>query len=235
MNNNYNLESLQKVMETLLSENGCSWDKAQTHLSLKKYLLEETYEVIDAIDNNNYENLKEELGDLLFQIVFHSELAKKENTFDLNSVIDGITKKMINRHPHIFSKNSEKQISWDSIKKEEKGYKNNIDIIKSVPKSLPALLRSEKVISKTSSLQLDTLNIDTIISENENLSSKLKDINSMNKTEKMEFIGNYLLNLSKISSFLQLNAEFSLTNALEMYINKIEDIEIAKVSDKKKT
>ncbi len=235
MNNNYNLESLQKVMETLLSENGCSWDKAQTHLSLKKYLLEETYEVIDAIDNNNYENLKEELGDLLFQIVFHSELAKKENKFDLNSVIDGITKKMINRHPHIFSKNSEKQISWDSIKKEEKGYKNNIDIIKSVPKSLPALLRSEKVISKTSSLQLDTLNIDTIISENENLSSKLKDINSMNKTEKMEFIGNYLLNLSKISSFLQLNAEFSLTNALEMYINKIEDIEIAKVSDKKKT
>lgn len=235
MNNNYNLESLQKVMETLLSENGCSWDKAQTHLSLKKYLLEETYEVIDAIDNNNYENLKEELGDLLFQIVFHSELAKKENKFDLNSVIDGITKKMINRHPHIFSKNSEKQISWDSIKKEEKGYKNNIDIIKSVPKSLPALLRSEKVISKTSSLQLDTLNIDTIISKNENLSSKLKDINSMNKTEKMEFIGNYLLNLSKISSFLQLNAEFSLTNALEMYINKIEDIEIAKVSDKKKT
>ena len=235
MNNNYNLESLQKVMETLLSENGCSWDKAQTHLSLKKYLLEETYEVIDAIDNNNYENLKEELGDLLFQIVFHSELAKKENKFDLNSVIDGITKKMINRHPHIFSKNSEKQISWDSIKKEEKGYKNNIDIIKSVPKSLPALLRSEKVISKTSSLQLDTLNIDTIISENENLSSKLKDINSMNKTEKMEFIGNYLLNLSKISSFLQLNAEFSLTNALEMYINKIEDIEIAKVSNKKKT
>lgn len=228
----YNINDLRRVMKKLLGKNGCTWDKAQTHQSLKKYFIEETYEVIEAINNNNSENLCEELGDVLFQIVFHSELAEKENLFLFDNVVDGITKKMIMRHPHVFSKSIEKTAeytnsNWDSIKKQEKGYKSNIEIVKSVPKALPALIRSEKTISKAEKTNLDTLNLENLIKENHILSSKLESTKSMNNLEKMEYIGSFLLNLSKISYFLQINAEFSLTNALETYINKLEDIETA--------
>lgn len=232
MDKKYNIDDLRQVMKKLLGENGCPWDKAQTHQSLKKYFIEETYEVIDAIDNKDSENLCEELGDVLFQVVFHSELAEKENLFLFEDVVDGVTKKMITRHPHIFSDNKSSSISeinlkWDSIKKQEKGYKSNMEIIKSVPKSLPALMRSEKTISKAIKTQTDTLNLEDLVKENSKLSSALKDVESMNNMEKMEFIGKFILNLSKISYFLQINAEFTLTNALEMYINNLETIEKA--------
>lgn len=235
MDKKYNINDLKSVMKKLLSENGCPWDKAQTHQSLKKYFIEETYEVIDAINNNDKDNLCEELGDVLFQVIFHSELAEKENLFLFDDVVDGITKKMINRHPHIFSDNKISSISdinlkWDSIKKQEKGYKSNVEIIKSVPKSLPALMRSEKIISKAQKTKLDNINLSELIKENNKLSASLENINSLDNMEKMSFIGKFILNLSKISYFLQINAEFSLTNALEMYINNLETIEKANVT-----
>ena len=235
MDKKYNINDLKSVMKKLLSENGCPWDKAQTHQSLKKYFIEETYEVIDAINNNDKDNLCEELGDVLFQVIFHSELAEKENLFLFDDVVDGITKKMINRHPHIFSDNKISSISdinlkWDSIKKQEKGYKSNVEIIKSVPKSLPALMRSEKIISKAQKNKLDNINLSELIKENNKLSASLENINSLDNMEKMSFIGKFIRNLSKISYFLQINAEFSLTNALEMYINNLETIEKANVT-----
>ena len=97
MNKKYTIDDLREVMKTLLSENGCPWDKAQTHESLKQYFIEETYEVIEAINNKDKNNLCEELGDVLFQIVFHSELAEKENLFLFEDVVDGITRKMVSR------------------------------------------------------------------------------------------------------------------------------------------
>ena len=232
MSEKYNINDLRHVMKKLLGENGCPWDKAQTHQSLKRYFIEETYEVIDAINNNNSENLCEELGDVLFQIVFHSELAEKENLFLFEDVIDGITRKMIMRHPHVFSESGEKTTEeinskWESIKKEEKGYKSNMEIVKSVPKALPALMRGEKTISKAEKTGLESLDFDKLIKENHSLSSELETSKNMNNVEKMEYIGRFLINLSKISHFLQINAEFSLTNALETYINNHEDIETA--------
>lgn len=232
MNKKYTIDDLRQVMKKLLSEEGCPWDKAQTHDSLKQYFIEETYEVIEAINNRDKNNLCEELGDVLFQIIFHSELAEKENLFLFEDVVDGITRKMILRHPHVFTedKNTSPEkinLKWDSIKKAEKGYKSNMEIVKSVPKSLPALMRSVKTISKAEKTGLTTLDFEELVNENADLSSKLKAANTMDNVEKMEFIGNFLLNLSKISHFLQINAEFSLTNALETYINNLEDIESA--------
>ncbi len=232
MSKKYNIKDLRAVMKKLLSENGCPWDKAQTHKSLQKYFIEETYEVIDAIDNNNSQNLCEELGDVLFQVIFHSELAERENLFLFEDVVDGITRKMIMRHPHVFSKNSIKTTEeinskWESIKKQEKGYKSNMEIVRSIPKSLPALMRSEKTISKAEKTELESLDFDKLIKENHKLSSELERSKIMDNLEKMEYIGSFLLNLSKISHFLQINAEFSLTNALETYINNLEDIETA--------
>lgn len=231
----YTIDDLRSVMKKLLGDNGCPWDKAQTHESLKKYFIEETYEVIDAIDNKDNNNLCEELGDVLFQIIFHSELAEKENMFLFDDVVDGITKKMISRHPHVFlnlEKTDENKINekWESIKKQEKGYKSNVEIIKSVPHSLPALIRTEKTISKAEKTKTDCLNFENLLKENHSLSSALEKAKYMDNMEKMEYIGRFLINLSKISHFLQINAEFSLTNALETYINKLEDIENAEVT-----
>ena len=128
MNKKYTIDDLRQVMKKLLSENGCPWDKAQTHDSLKQYFIEETYEVIEAINNRDKNNLCEELGDVLFQIVFHSELAEKENLFLFEDVVDGITRKMILRHPHVFTddKNTSPEkisLKWESIKKAEKDIK----------------------------------------------------------------------------------------------------------------
>ncbi len=232
----YDIESLRAVMQDLLGENGCEWDKAQDHKSLKKYLIEECYEVIDAIDKDDGENLCEELGDLLFQIVFHSCLAQKEGLFDFDDVTDGITRKMIQRHPHVFADahyNDKDDINekWESIKKQEKGYKSNMEIIKSVPRSLPALMRSVKTFSKAGATGAYTPDYDELCKENTLLSESIASLIDSNNMEKMELIGNFLLNLSQISHFLQINAEFSLTNALETFINRIEDIENTKTAD----
>jgi len=121
----YNLDNLNEVMNILLSENGCPWDKEQTHQSLVKYMIEECNEVIEAINNGDMENLCEELGDVLFQVVFHSKLAEKENLFSVSDVIDGVTRKMINRHTHVFgdavAKTSDDVIeNWNKIKQIEK-------------------------------------------------------------------------------------------------------------------
>ena len=120
MDKKYNINDLRNVMKKLLGENGCPWDKAQTHQSLKKYFIEETYEVIDAINNNDKDNLCEELGDVLFQVIFHSQLAENENLFLFDDVVDGITRKMINRHPHIFSDKKNSSISDINLKWDRK-------------------------------------------------------------------------------------------------------------------
>ena len=119
------IKPLTDVMEMLLGENGCPWDKEQTHQSLRKNLLEETYEVIEAIDCDDMMHLKEELGDVLLQVVFHAALAEREGAFNLHDVVDAITEKMIRRHPHIFAdvqaENAEAVLAnWEEIKKKEK-------------------------------------------------------------------------------------------------------------------
>lgn len=226
---NYNINDLREVMKKLLSEKGCSWDKAQTHKTLRKYLIEECYEAIDAINNNDMGNLCEELGDILFQVVFHSELAQREGYFNLDTVINNITAKMIYRHPHVFSDTEAKNNSdiiknWDKLKEKEKGYKNAGDVLKAIPKALPSLIRAQKTIGKAQKYKLDTETYDKIADNIVNISNSLKGENISQKEEFQEIIGNLLLNLTKISQILEINADFSLTNALETYINKVEDI-----------
>lgn len=221
----YNINDLADVTKTLLSENGCPWDRAQTHETLRKYLIEECYEAVDAINKNDMDNLCEELGDILFQVMFHSELAQKEGYFSLNKVINDVTEKMIYRHPHIFSNkkgDTQKEIidNWDKLKEKEKGYKSAEDVISSVPKALPALMRSQKVIGKAIKYGKCNDNLEISINKFELLWKEFMSNNNPN----MELFGKILLELTKISQFLQINAEFSLTNALEKFINNTEDI-----------
>lgn len=224
----YSINDLKNVMKRLLSENGCPWDKEQTHTSLRKYLIEECYEAVEAINNKDMDNLCEELGDILFQIIFHSELAEKKGSFNLDNVINDVTAKMIYRHPHVFSDektDNKNEIidTWDKLKEKEKGYKSSKDIIDSIPKALPALIRSQKVIAKSIKYNKYSPNIDTILTNISNYSNILKTANLGQKEELQEIIGNFLFELTKFSQILQINADFSLTNALETFITRIED------------
>lgn len=149
----HDFQSLVSVMAALRSEGGCPWDMEQTHTSVRKCLIEETYEVIEAIDKNDPVLMCEELGDLLFQVVFHARIEDEEDRFNMDDVIQGITHKMIVRHPHVFADtdvadSDEVIVNWDNIKKEEKHLEAPSDVLKRVPPYMPALLRSQKVQGK---------------------------------------------------------------------------------------
>ena len=149
----YDFEDLRTVMKVLRSENGCPWDREQDHHSIRSNLIEETYEVVEAIDTENAALLREELGDLLFQIMFHAELEDEKGSFDIDDVTDEICKKMISRHPHVFG-NVEAETTaqvlknWDAIKTEEKQRLSLGDKLRAIPPMLPSLMRAAKVNKK---------------------------------------------------------------------------------------
>lgn len=152
----HDFDSLISIMNILRSDNGCPWDKEQSHQSIRKCLIEETYEVVDAIDNNDESALREELGDLIFQIMFHSKIEDEKGHFSIDDVIHDICCKMINRHPHVFNYNGNKssdsvQLSWDDIKLKEKKLKSVVDSMYNIPNHLPSLIKAQKVHNKARS------------------------------------------------------------------------------------
>lgn len=151
--NKHDFDSLVSVMSALRGEGGCPWDIEQTHKSVRKCLIEETYEVVEAIDKEDSALLREELGDLMFQAVFHAQIEDEENRFDIYDVVHDVTRKMITRHPHVFattkvSSSDEVLVNWDNIKKEEKQIASPADALKRVPPYLPALMRAQKIQGK---------------------------------------------------------------------------------------
>lgn len=235
MEKKYSLDDFIGIMRKLISEDGCPWDKVQTHESLRRYLIEESYEAIDAINNNDKENLCEELGDVLLQVVFHSLIAEKNSDFSFDDVINGVSEKMIRRHPHIFANENAETAqevlkNWDEIKKVEKNYSSVTDTLKSVPKSFPALMRAEKVQNKAAKVGFDFEEVSQTIDKLEEEIAELKA--ELNKTtvkecKIMEEYGDLLFAATNISRFLKINPEFALTNATEKFINRFEYIENA--------
>ena len=156
MKEHYDFKDLVALMELLRSEEGCPWDRAQTHESIRKNLIEECYEAIEGIDRKDDELLCEELGDILLQVVFHAQIAQDEGAFTMERVIDGICRKMVRRHPHIFSdENYSKELKaesayfrWEQIKQAEKDETNLESSLDRVARTLPSLMRSQKLIKK---------------------------------------------------------------------------------------
>ena len=149
----HDFNSLRELVEVLRSEGGCPWDREQTHASIRADIIEETYEVIEAIDNSDPSLLREELGDVMFQVMFHSRIEEEENRFTVEEVVHDICEKMIVRHPHVFgtvevSGTGEVLDNWDKIKKEEKSRKTARESMQAVPKQLPTLMRVQKVAKK---------------------------------------------------------------------------------------
>ena len=210
---------LCKIIDVLMGENGCPWDKAQTHQSLRPHLLEECYEVADAIDNNDMSALQEELGDLLLQVFLHSRIAEKHGYFNLSDVIKDISEKMVRRHSHIFDSDTaftpeEAVETWESNKNKEKAIFTPLENMKAVPKALPALERAQKVIKRSQKEFPDCLNEIRIL------------LNSLeNSSDNMEIkvlCGKILFFMSVIFAKMQINAEFSLTNFIQEFINTFE-------------
>lgn len=161
----YNLDDLISIMRILRSPNGCPWDKVQTHKSIRDNFIEETYEAVEAIDTENSPLLKEELGDVLMQIIFHTLMEEEQGRFDFDSVCDGVCKKLILRHPHIFSDATadtpeEVLKNWDNIKMEEKSQATFSDSVDSVARSLPSLTRAQKVQKRASKAGMDFSSLD---------------------------------------------------------------------------
>jgi tetrapyrrole methylase family protein/MazG family protein len=159
-NSSNSLQKLVDVMDKLLAEGGCPWDREQTHKSLAPYAIEEAHELVEAIEAQDWSGMKEELGDFLFQTVFHSALAQREGKFNLDDVVNTVAEKLIRRHPHVYSttqvKNTEEVWkNWDAIKKEEKIKSGKEKKVFDIPVSLPALQRAQKIGDKTKNLKFD--------------------------------------------------------------------------------
>ena len=158
----YCLGPLVRIVDKLRGSDGCPWDRLQTHSSLKKCLIEEAYEVLDAIDDSDLHKLQEELGDLLLQIVFHARITSEQNFFDINDIVAGVTEKLIRRHPHVFGdlqvdSANEVLINWENIKEKENKKES---ILEDVPRNLPALMRAEKIQKKVARVGFDWPNIE---------------------------------------------------------------------------
>ncbi|MEO1815929.1 MAG: nucleoside triphosphate pyrophosphohydrolase [Acetobacterium sp.] len=235
-----------ELMKTLRGSDGCAWDRSQTHESLRSYLLEESYEVLEAIDNQDWDNLAEELGDVLFQIVFHAEIASEAGRFSINQVISGINEKMIRRHPHVFIDKAsfdpdQVETNWDAIKRLEKGESGEslespglAAEMKKIPKALPALMEAYKVQKKAAKVGFDwpepTAALEKIDEETLELRAALQE----NNPEKIEEeLGDLLFSVVNVSRLLKLQPEMVLRKATEKFIGRFEKMEKVASQEKK--
>jgi len=221
------LNKFLDILDTLLGPDGCEWDRKQTHKSLIPYLLEETHEVIEAINEENQEKLKEELGDLLLHVVFQANLSKKEGYFEFSDSIRSIRKKMIRRHPHVFNDvevNNTREIkqNWEKIKKDE----GRESLMEGLPKSLPSLLFARRIQERASELNFDWREIEPIWTKIEEEIDELKEaISSKNQDEIEEEFGDLLFSLVNLSRFLKVNPEEALKITNRKFVQRFQKVE----------
>lgn len=218
------IEKIIRIMDELLSPQGCPWDREQNHKSLIRYLIEESYEVVEAIELNDMGKLKEELGDLLLQVVFHAAIAERAGAFNFNDVVDVVVEKMIRRHPHVFGqmdlKTSDQVLqNWDEIKKQE-GRKK---ILEGIPLSLPALMRADKLQSKAARVGFDWSNaaeaFEKALEEAEEL-VQAKDEEDIN-----EEMGDLFFALVNVARLKNIDPEQALQRCNDKFTRRFEYIE----------
>jgi len=226
---------LVDIMKKLRSPDGCPWDREQSYKDIATHTLEETYEVLDAIDRGDLNDLKEELGDLLLQIIFYSQIADEENQFNIDDVIEGISKKLIHRHPHVFgdtkANTSDEVVErWEMLKLKE-GKKS---VLGGVPKSLPALLKAYRIGEKTSRIGFDWEDTEGILSKIEEEARELHEARKNQDPQKTEDeYGDLLFTLANIGRFLKIDPETALRKATNKFITRFQFMEKI-ISEKKK-
>lgn len=229
--NRYNMYNLYKIMKRLRDKDGCPWDLKQTHDSLRQYIIEEAYEVVDAIDNEDFDSLVEELGDLLLQIVFHSVIADEEGYFNFNDVTTSICNKMITRHPHVFgdlSLNNEEEVltNWTEIKDKEKNINSYTERITSIPRNFPALKRSYKIQKKAAEVGFDWPDINGAIRKfEEEFNELIEEIKDNNLLKMEEELGDLIFAIVNIARFIDIDPEIALNKTSNKFINRFKFIE----------
>ena len=205
------VQPLVDVVKALRAPHGCPWDQKQTHESLRRYFIEETYEVVDAIDNKDMDNLREELGDVLLQVVFHSQLAEVAGQFTLEDVINDVTQKMIRRHPHVFNReNNEKTYTWDELKAQEKRNIQN-SVLDGVSKGLPALVAAYKLQEKAAKLGFDWDELDPVWAKVSEEMDEFKEAIAQKDRENMEKeAGDVLFSLINLLRWYKISGENAL-------------------------
>lgn len=218
------------IMRQLRAPGGCPWDAEQTHESLKRYLLEETYEVMEAIDSCSDEHLKEELGDLLLQPVFHAAIAEERGAFTMDDVLTTLAEKLIRRHPHVFGdleiKDSQAQIeNWEKIKKIEKGEERR-SALSGVPPDLPALLKAQKITEKASRVGFDWEHVDQVMAKvMEELHEFEEALASGNQEHTEAELGDLLFAIANLGRFLAMDTEEALRKTINRFQKRFNHIE----------
>lgn len=222
----YNIDDLLEIMRILRSENGCVWDREQDHASIRKSMIEEAYEAAEAIDLDNMEMLQEELGDVLLQVVFHARMEEERGSFDFDAVCDGICKKLILRHPHVFgdvkvNSSAEVLANWDEIKKLEKGQKSAKQTLEGVSKALPALMRAEKVYGKAAKAGVGSRDANEVLTE---LRAAVDELENAVKTGKdCEYkVGDMLFAAAGLCKAIDVDAEEQLSAKCDRFISNFD-------------
>ena len=225
----YSFDDLVLVVEVLRGEGGCPWDIEQTHKSIRKDFIEETYEVIEAIDTDDPVLLREELGDVLLQVTFHSQIEREEGRFDIHDVANDICVKLIHRHPHVFgevkvSDSEEVLANWDKIKGVEKHRDTLTDKLRAIPPMLPALMRAQKVGKKAAFFDFETIDavFDKLYEEIEEVREAIKGGEQADIDEE---IGDLLLTVTSLARKAKTDSELALTNATNKFIDRFETVE----------
>lgn len=223
----YNISDLVEIMKILRGENGCAWDREQDHHSIRMNVLEEAYEVMEAIDAEDSELLKEELGDLLLQVVFHAQLENEAGSFDFDGICDGICKKLIYRHPHVFGnihvENSAEVLkNWDSLKSRSKGEETASERLRSVPKLLPALMRGDKVCKRAVNAGLNGVTKEFAL---QYLKDCVHGLEMSNDDETEGKIGEILFACCNLSNIYKKESEKGLTMAINRFIMQFREME----------
>ncbi len=227
----YTFDDLIEIVKILRAPGGCPWDRAQTHKSIRSNFIEETYEAIEAIDTDDTELLREELGDVLMQVALHCEMEREAGSFDINDVCDGVCKKLIYRHPHVFgdvtAENPEQALnSWDAAKMKSKSQTTYSDAMRSISKALPALMRSEKIQKKASKVAFDW---DNALGAMTKLTEECNELNVAialgNSKNQLEEVGDVLFTVVNVARFLDIDSEYALELACEKFVTRFAMVE----------
>ena len=233
----YSYEDFLEVMRLLRAPGGCPWDREQTHGSIRRNFLEETYEVLDALDRDDPRDMCEELGDVLMQVAFHAQIEAERGNFTMDDVVDGVTKKLVYRHPHVFgtveAETSEQVlVNWEALKRKEKGQETTADAVESVPHTLPALWRAEKVQKKAAKAGFDwpdvTGALDKLEEEVRELRAALEAGQAADAPHGIrEELGDTLFMAAKIAQMSGVDPEDALHRACDKFDRRFRAVEEA--------
>lgn len=227
----YNIDDLVAIIKVLRAPGGCPWDREQTHESIKKNFIEETYEVVEAINKQSTDMLREELGDVLLQIVLHSEMESENGNFSFDDVVNDIVQKLVVRHPHVFGEvvannTAEALNSWDTVKLKTKGQKNQTESMLSVPRELPALMRAQKIQHKAAKIGFDWDNVSGAVDKLYEEIDELKTAMEQGKRFDIEDeFGDVLFSCVNIARFIDVDSEEALTASTDKFMSRFSLVE----------